>query len=75
MNLERYPNIYREDKRSTHKVQEINEFIYKIKKARKEVEKALKKINKTIKWRIDKYKEESLMSYTKSTYLENTFLQ
>ena len=75
MNLERYPNIYREDKRSTQKVQEINEFIYKIKKARKEVEKALKKINKTIKWRIDKYKEESLVSYTKSTYLENTFLQ
>jgi len=75
VNLERYPNIYREDKRSTQKVQEINEFIYKIKKARKEVEKALKKINKTIKWRIDKYKEESLVSYTKSTYLENTFLQ
>jgi len=75
VNLERYPNIYREDKRSTQKVQEVDEFIYKIKEARKEVKKALKKTNKTIKWRIDKYKEEGLVLYAKSTYLENTFLQ
>jgi len=74
VNLERYPNIYKEDKRSTQNVQEVDEFIYKIKEARKEVEKALKKTNETIKWRIDKYKEEGLVSYAKSTYLENTFL-
>ena len=68
MNLRRHPNIYREGKRSTQKVQKINEFIYKIKKARREVEEALKKTNKIMKQRIDKsrgetikYKEEDLI--------------
>jgi len=68
VNLRRHPNIYREGKRSTQKVQKINEFIYKIKKARREVEEALKKTNKIMKQRIDKsrgetikYKEEDLI--------------
>ena len=68
MNLRRHPNIYREGKRSTQKVQKINEFIHKIKKARREVEEALKKTNKIMKQRIDKsrgetikYKEEDLI--------------
>jgi len=39
VNLGRHSNIYEEDKRSTQKVQEVDGFIQKIKKARIEVEK------------------------------------
>jgi len=41
VNLRRYPNIYGGGKELTQKVQEMDEFIHKIKEARKEVEEAL----------------------------------
>ena len=43
VNLRRHPNIYGEGKESTQKVQEVDEFIQKIKEARREVEKPWRK--------------------------------
>ena len=60
MNFKRYPNIYGEDKESTQKVQKVDEFIQKIKKAKIKVEEALKTTNKTMKQRTDKSREEAI---------------
>ena len=60
VNLGRHPNIYGEDKRSTQKIQEVDEFIQKIKEVRREVEEALKKTNKAMKWRTDKSRKETI---------------
>ena len=54
VNLRRYPNIYGGGKKSTQKVQEVDEFIQKIKEASKEVEEALRKTNEMMKWRTDR---------------------
>ena len=68
VDLGRHSNIYEEDKKSIQKVQEVDKFIQKIKKAKIEIEEVLKKTNEIMKPRIDKsrrksikYKEENLV--------------
>ena len=60
MNFRRHLNIYKEGKKSTQKVQKIDEFIQEIKKAKIEVEKALKTTNEIMKQRIDKSRGETI---------------
>ena len=60
VNLRRYPNIYEKDKELTWKVYKIDDFTQKIREARKEVEKALKKVNKIIRQWINKSREEAI---------------
>jgi len=56
----RHPNISGEGQGSSERVPEANEFVQGIKKARKEVEEALRRTNKVMKRRADKKREEAV---------------
>jgi len=59
-NLRRHPNISGEGQGSSERVPEANEFIQGIRKARKEIEEALRRTNKVMKRRADKKRGEAV---------------
>ena len=52
VNLGRHPNVHGEGEKSTERVPEVDEFVQRIREAEREVEKALREINKVMKRKV-----------------------
>lgn len=59
VNLRRHQNIHRQEKASMEKIPEVDEFVQRIREARKKVEEALRKTNEVMKRKADKRREGS----------------
>ena len=57
VNLGRHPNIHRQGKASMEKMPEVDEFVQRIREARREVEEALRKTNEVMKRKADTRRE------------------